>query len=580
MSEKILIADLVAEVAELTSVPKNRCDDYVKAFFETIANALSVDGIVKVKGLGTFKLVSVEERKSVNVQTGAEMIIPAHSKVSFVPDKVLKDEINRPYAHLKTYVLNANAPLDPPEADDDEATMDDVDVAETQSTDTVAEVVAESAESVVEGAEQEVEEAPAPISEQVAEDSKQGETPIVEDDAKEAVTANADVDDKQEQSTTNSNDNSDWFDNWEVEYESTDKAEPAKSTEPSPKPASLSELLAKAEADRNERVEEVKPSATEAVSEPETEDSDEIVIPEDIKTPEQIVAEVMASVKGADFKAEQVAEEPVADSVEEVKEVAEEKVEEVVETVTEDVAEKADEVVETPTEPVAETAEQPIVNEQPAATLPTEEKVQHGKVLGIAIIAFLVLLAALIFGLLKVDPDFFKSLKAGSDNLTVVPADTSSLAQELSAYTEETENETDSTAAETDEQPEETIEETVKDQLSKPMPAEAVIDPLWDGEFVAYMKRQNPDVSLEIKGFNKEVAIKPGLFLTMVALDNYGDKSYWIYLYLYNKDRIKNPNNVPIGTKIRVPILDETLVNGTNEKNIEMAKEIRKVFVK
>ena len=64
------------------------------------------DKYVKIRGLGTFKLIDVGSRESVNVNTGERFEIQGHTKVSFTPEPALKDIINRPFSHFETVVLN------------------------------------------------------------------------------------------------------------------------------------------------------------------------------------------------------------------------------------------------------------------------------------------------------------------------------------------------------------------------------------------------------------------------------------------------------------------------------------------
>lgn len=73
---------------------------------------------MKIKGFGTFKLVTVSERESVNVNTGERIQIESHTKVSFVPDITLKDVINRPFAHFQTVVVSDDTDLTALEAFD------------------------------------------------------------------------------------------------------------------------------------------------------------------------------------------------------------------------------------------------------------------------------------------------------------------------------------------------------------------------------------------------------------------------------------------------------------------------------
>ena len=77
-----------------------------------IEQALESENTVKVKGLGTFKLIDVDSRESVNVNTGERFRIKGHTKVSFSPDANLRDTINKPFAHFETVVLNENTVLE------------------------------------------------------------------------------------------------------------------------------------------------------------------------------------------------------------------------------------------------------------------------------------------------------------------------------------------------------------------------------------------------------------------------------------------------------------------------------------
>lgn len=106
MNEKLNIQDLIDLLAEKHGMSKKNADSFVKEFFLLIEEALEKDKYVKVKGLGTFKLIDVDSRESVNVNTGERFEIQGHSKVSFTPEPALKDVINKPFSHFETVVLN------------------------------------------------------------------------------------------------------------------------------------------------------------------------------------------------------------------------------------------------------------------------------------------------------------------------------------------------------------------------------------------------------------------------------------------------------------------------------------------
>lgn len=109
--EKINAAEIVELLAQQSGVSKKMADDFVKALFATVEETLMSQESVKINGLGTFKLQWNEPRKSVDVNTGAEIIIDGYHKVVFTPEAELKELANEPYAHLEP------VPLDDEETD-------------------------------------------------------------------------------------------------------------------------------------------------------------------------------------------------------------------------------------------------------------------------------------------------------------------------------------------------------------------------------------------------------------------------------------------------------------------------------
>lgn len=125
MNEKKSLQDLYGKISEEAGVSKKTTDGFLRTLFDVIEEALKRDGIVKVPGFGTFKIVQVEQRKSVNVRTKEEIIIPAYQKVTFTPTKEVKDKVNLPFAHLLTYTIRQDGPVDPPEPDDENEEVDE-----------------------------------------------------------------------------------------------------------------------------------------------------------------------------------------------------------------------------------------------------------------------------------------------------------------------------------------------------------------------------------------------------------------------------------------------------------------------
>ena len=106
MNNKLLLQELTDQLAEAGKIKKKEAEEFLRAFFKVSEDALFEDGIVKINGLGTLKLVLVDARKSVNVSTGEEFEIREHYKVSFIPDADLKNLVNQPYAHLEPVELD------------------------------------------------------------------------------------------------------------------------------------------------------------------------------------------------------------------------------------------------------------------------------------------------------------------------------------------------------------------------------------------------------------------------------------------------------------------------------------------
>lgn len=112
MDEKVTLQYLIEIFSKENRIAKDWGDSFVKAFFDLIREGLEKDRIVKIKGLGTFKIIDIEPRESVNVNTGERFQIEGHNKVSFTPDASLKEVVNQPFADFETVILNEGVSFD------------------------------------------------------------------------------------------------------------------------------------------------------------------------------------------------------------------------------------------------------------------------------------------------------------------------------------------------------------------------------------------------------------------------------------------------------------------------------------
>ena len=105
---KILISDLAKEVAKKHKLPQKETEQFIANMFAVVAEGLQQDKLVKVKGLGTFKVTQVKPRESVDVNTGERVLISGHDKVTFTPDSLMKELVNKPFAQFETVVINGD----------------------------------------------------------------------------------------------------------------------------------------------------------------------------------------------------------------------------------------------------------------------------------------------------------------------------------------------------------------------------------------------------------------------------------------------------------------------------------------
>ncbi len=131
MNNKINIQEIVDALAEKNGITKKDAEAFIRSMFDLIEDALEKDRYIKVKGLGTFKLIEVEGRESVNVNTGERFRIEGHSKISFIPDNSLKETINKPFAHFDTVVVNDGVDLNMDTPSDDKDNLDEITEPET-----------------------------------------------------------------------------------------------------------------------------------------------------------------------------------------------------------------------------------------------------------------------------------------------------------------------------------------------------------------------------------------------------------------------------------------------------------------
>ncbi|WP_455620925.1 HU family DNA-binding protein [Parabacteroides sp.] len=108
MNNRLNIQDLAGLLSERTGKDRGEVERFLRDFISVVSEGVYTDKIVKVKGLGTFKIISVEKRESIHVNTGERFLIPEHYKFSFLPDKDLREQVNKPFSIFETTEISEN----------------------------------------------------------------------------------------------------------------------------------------------------------------------------------------------------------------------------------------------------------------------------------------------------------------------------------------------------------------------------------------------------------------------------------------------------------------------------------------
>lgn len=438
MNNRLTIQDLAGLLADHTGKDKNVTERFLREFIAIVSEGVFADKIVKIKGLGTFKIIAVEKRESIHVNTGERFLIPAHYKFSFLPDKELKELVNKPFSFFETTEIG------------EDVDFSDMDVSEDTEE---KETEDESVEEVM--PEEQL------LSPPVTESSDETEEglPVVEE---EAIVENE---------------------------------------------TSLEEEAI------TETVEETIPENKE-----EAADST-VAAAEDALIAEEPVVE------------ESAMEEPIVQ-------------ESTIEEILEDAAVK-EEIA--PEEVIPETTVSEETAVQPEESVSSKKIILNSRTLIIS--AIVLLLVGINIGL-YLNREFFKKEEvelpvAEDENIAVAtPSDSLDLAKQ---------------AVEND-----------KDTIQK----HSATDTVAPASGIPAKEEKAP-VETSAKKEIGLVKIASGDRLTLISLKYYGHKIFWVYLYEYNKDAIKDPNNVPIGTVIRVPAPELYGINAQSRSSIEKAAALQ-----
>lgn len=208
MDAKLNHSDLSALLAKQAEISGAKAEAFTKAFFDIILEGLEQDGIVKINGLGTFKVTDVASRSSVDVNTGEKIEIKGHKKLTFLPADSLKEKVNQPFAMFEPVEIDESYvdDSDEPAANESEEAQEDAPAVENTTVEEHATVeettVAEAAEpeeaveipAIKEEKPKEVAAEEAPATAESEEQAKEATTePVAEENTKSEQPAQKEV---------------------------------------------------------------------------------------------------------------------------------------------------------------------------------------------------------------------------------------------------------------------------------------------------------------------------------------------------------------------------------------------------
>ena len=442
--EKISSQEIIDLVASKASVSKRAAEEFLKVMIASVEEGLLAGEVVKIKNFGTFKLQWNEPRKSVNIQSGEEIIISGYYKVVFIPDNLLKEQINEPFAHLEPVELDIETQKNESDNEPD-LTSDPLRLFNEQASEIknlISEIQALSSNSVI---------------------SKNEDNTVVENT----------VDDK---------DNS----------------------------------------ESNEYVEELTDHSKE---------NESALIEEEPKKIEHTQEDSNISIENEKepIKSEHTPEESniVVENTEEINSIIQKD---------------------------SETLLQPELPSTPYLDDIEPLKSKKGRKL-------ILLILILVFG---IGTGFFLFTRSDSKLSINKISEKFSISEIIN-----------------------TVSLWFSPATKPETITEKIVIPKDTNEYDSIRENQPID-SLQFLFDNPRVysvfiaseRIKNGNRLTIMSKRYYGNKDFWVYIYEANKDKISNPDKIETGTLIRIPKLDARLIDASNPRCIEKARQLHDIYIK
>lgn len=604
--DEVNLKSLVDVFASKAKITKKEANAFVKAFQNIFIDALSKDKVLKITGLGSFKVTLVNERSSVDVNTGKPIKINSHYKIVFTPDSELKNIVNSPFAHLDTIIIDDVVDMSDGEVNIDTLSQDLKNLSANHTVSSIPPVDEVKTDVQLIKTDNEADKVESPL-EKLAEQALEIKSLLADiqglssdgQDTKTDVIPNPDINSESEnQPNTLPNSKSEIYPDTVVnsekkithEIEIYPDIEKNSQTETADKESVISETANTAQEDIM--------SDAEIVSKPENSAEEELVSETDNITNDVIESEAekvrqidSAAQKETILDAEGVrqTENSAKEETESEKEkVAELEIETEPKTTLEEEnnpkLEKEPEVEKTSecenVNNSSELKEEKNKSNSPDAEmlLAIRKEYQRKRRRRVAIILSILAIVLILASALALDFYYNGFVKQRFDTIIAMNKTSDDDVNDI--------DKTDKLHHDNDNNVQESV------VLTNDTSVEIVDTVQYNEQDTAF--DDAPDTKVETSIEQTDIFNTPRVYtrfldtiqmpkdsrLTLISLKYYGHRDFWVYIYEANQSRIPNPNVIVPGTTLYIPKLNGALIDKSNPEAIKYARELHDKFVK
>ena len=574
--DEVNLKSLVDVFASKAKITKKEANAFVKDFQNIFIDALSKDKVLKITGLGSFKVTLVNERSSIDVNTGKPIKINSHYKIVFTPDSELKNIVNSPFAHLDTIIIDDVVDMSDGEVNIDTLSQDLKNLSANHTVSSVPPVDEVKTDVQLIKTDNEADKVESPL-EKLAEQALEIKSLLADiqglssdgQDTKTDVIPNPDIN-LESEIYPDTLVNSEKKITHEIEiYPDTEKD---LQTETSEKERVISET-------ENTAQEDIM-SDVEIVSKPENSAEEELVSETDNITNDEIESEaenVLETDNISNDEIESDAEKKLGLERETESETIPE-VEIILKPEVISEVEKASESEEIHNS--SELKEEKNKSNSPDAEmlLAIRKEYQRKRRRRVAIILSILAIVLILASALALDFYYNGFVKQRFDTIIAMNKTSDDDVNDI--------DKTDKLHHDNDNNVQESV------VLTNDTSVEIVDTVQYNEQDTAF--DDAPDTKAETSIEQTDIFNTPRVYtrfldtiqmpkdsrLTLISLKYYGHRDFWVYIYEANQSRIPNPNVIVPGTTLYIPKLNGALIDKSNPEAIKYARELHDKFVK